>query len=58
MVKETDQIIGWQHLGILRDGGVSWTGFLKAWGVMQFGIPNARDLSSVFPEGEYSESLA
>ena len=21
--------------------GVSWTGILKAWGVMQFGIPNA-----------------
>ena len=27
-------------------------------GVMQFGIPNAWDLSSEFPEGEDSESLA
>ena len=29
---------GW-HLGILRERGVSWTGILKACGVMQFGIP-------------------
>ena len=26
------------HLGILRERGVSWTGILKAWGVVQFQI--------------------
>jgi len=30
-----------QHLGIPRERGVSWSGILKAWGVIQFRIPNA-----------------
>ena len=33
-----------RHLGILRGGGVSWTGIPKTWGgggVTQFGIPKA-----------------
>jgi len=29
------------HLGILRERRVSWTGILKAWGVMLFGILKA-----------------
>ena len=34
-------------------GGGSWTGILKAWGVTQFGIPNALGVfSSEFPEKE------
>ena len=38
-------------LGILREREVSWTGILKAWGVMQFLIPNALGgFSSEFPE--------
>lgn len=32
---------GGGHLGIPQERGISWTGILKAWAVMQFGIPNA-----------------
>ena len=45
------------HLGIPRERGVSWTGILKAWGLMQFGILNTwGGLRSEFPEGEGGKS--
>ena len=50
-----------QHLGNLREKGISWTGILQAWGVTQFGIPNAWEeggFSFDFPQGENSKSFA
>lgn len=47
MISENSHTIPWRgrggggHLGIPQERGISWTGILKAWAVMQFGIPNA-----------------
>lgn len=48
-----------RHFQILRESGISWTGILKAQGVMQFEIPKewGGGFNSECPEGEDGESF-
>ena len=59
VIPENIHTLPWAASWNSKGEGIFWTGILKAWGVIQFQIPNTwgREASSEFLEGKGREIL-